>query len=55
MVQLLIDMGADVNAQGGYLGSALKAASSNGHKQVVQLLLNNDADISLSPGIEFMN
>ena len=36
MVQMLLDKGADVNAQGERYGNALQAASSEGHDQVVQ-------------------
>jgi hypothetical protein len=32
---MLLDQGADVNAQGGHYGSALQAASAEGHKEVV--------------------
>lgn len=40
VVRLLLDRGADVNAQRGEYGSTLQAASRGGHKQVVQKLLN---------------
>jgi ankyrin repeat protein len=43
MVKLLLDMGADVNAQSGYYGNALQAASYRGHEQVVKLLLDVSA------------
>jgi ankyrin repeat protein len=51
VVKLLLDKGADVNAQGGYYGNALQAASSGGyktpssggHKAVVKLLLDKGA------------
>ncbi|KAJ6523124.1 hypothetical protein DFH09DRAFT_199402 [Mycena vulgaris] len=46
MVQLLIDKGADVNAQGGHFENALQAASYNGHETVVQLLINKGADVN---------
>ena len=42
-MQLLLDKGADVNAEGGEFGNALAAASSRGHEKVVQLLLDNGA------------
>jgi ankyrin repeat protein len=45
-VKLLLDKGADVNAQGGYYGNALQAASSDGHEAVVKLLLNKGADVN---------
>ncbi|KAK2752447.1 hypothetical protein FQN54_008109 [Arachnomyces sp. PD_36] len=35
-----------INAQGGYCGNALKAASINDHEKMVQMLLNNGADIN---------
>jgi ankyrin repeat protein len=44
-VKLLLDKGADVNAQGGFYGNALQAASCRGHKQVVKLLLDKGADV----------
>jgi ankyrin repeat protein len=45
-VKLLLGKGADVNAQGGPYGTALCAASSGGHEQVVKLLLNKGADVN---------
>ncbi|GKU06983.1 unnamed protein product [Fusarium langsethiae] len=44
VVQLLLDEGADVNAQGGSCGNALQAASWDGNLEVVQLLLDEGAD-----------
>ena len=38
MVQVLLDKGADINAQGKF-GNALQIASERGHDQVVQMLL----------------
>lgn len=38
VVKLLLDRGADVNAQGGYYGNALQAASSGGYEVVVKML-----------------
>jgi hypothetical protein len=38
-VQLLVNKGADVNAQGGDYGNALQAALERVHEQVVQLLV----------------
>jgi hypothetical protein len=44
VVQMLIDAGADVNAQGGgYLRNALRAASLLGHEKVMQLLMHAKA------------
>jgi ankyrin repeat protein len=39
IVTLLLEKGADVNAQGGDYGNALHAASNRGHDSVVTLLL----------------
>ncbi len=36
VVQMLLDRGAEVNAQGGRYGNALQAASFGGHDKVVQ-------------------
>jgi hypothetical protein len=41
MARILIEKGADVNAQGGYYGNALQAASHGGHEQVARLLIEN--------------
>ena len=40
MVSLLLAKGADVNEQGGEYGNALQAASWNGHREVVEMLLD---------------
>jgi ankyrin repeat protein len=50
ITKLQLDKDADVNAQGGYCGNALQAASVGGHKQVVKMLLNKDADINAQGG-----
>ncbi|KAJ5311151.1 hypothetical protein N7476_007011 [Penicillium atrosanguineum] len=39
-----------VNAQGGHYGNALQAASSEGHSRVVQMLLDQGADVSARGG-----
>jgi ankyrin repeat protein len=46
VVRLLVDKGANVNAQGGYFGNPLYAASHEGHEAVVRLLLDKGADIN---------
>lgn len=46
IVQLLLDRGADVNAQGGEYSNALRAASWGGHEKVVQILLDRGADVN---------
>ena len=43
---MLLDKGADVNARGGKFGNALYTASFREHVQVVQVLLNQHADIT---------
>ncbi|KAH7128264.1 hypothetical protein B0J11DRAFT_524487 [Dendryphion nanum] len=43
---LLLDKGANLNAEGGIYGSALQAASFGGHEQVVKLLLDKGADLN---------
>jgi hypothetical protein len=47
VAQLLLDHKADVNAQGANYGTALSAACSWGHSELVQLLLEHGADIHL--------
>ncbi|KAH9225992.1 hypothetical protein K456DRAFT_1731416 [Colletotrichum gloeosporioides 23] len=49
-VQILLNRGADVNAQGGYYGNALQAALSGGHNNIVQMLLNKCADVNAQGG-----
>jgi ankyrin repeat protein len=43
---MLLDQGADVNAQGGEYGNALYAVSDGGYKEVVQMLLDQGADVN---------
>jgi ankyrin repeat protein len=50
MVQILLDGGADVNAQGGEYGNALQATSANGHINILKLLLRNGANINARNG-----
>ncbi|SPJ78511.1 related to ankyrin repeat [Fusarium torulosum] len=42
--------GADINEQGGLFGNALQAASFNGHREVVQLLLDKGANVNAQGG-----
>ncbi|ORX98755.1 ankyrin repeat domain-containing protein, partial [Clohesyomyces aquaticus] len=53
IARLLIQAGADadVNAQGGYYGSALQAAAVVGNKRVVEKLLGLGADPHLQGGL----
>jgi ankyrin repeat protein len=52
LVQVLLDSGAHVNAQGqgGIYGSALQAAAAYGNTEVVQLLLDKGADVNAQGG-----
>jgi ankyrin repeat protein len=50
VVKMLVDSGADVNAQGGDYGNALQAASYGGHDRVVQWLLEEEADVNAQGG-----
>jgi hypothetical protein len=50
VVQLLVDKGADVNAQGVVYGNALYAASAGGHEQVVKMLLDKGANVNAQGG-----
>jgi ankyrin repeat protein len=44
--RLLLDQGADVDAQGGEYGNALQAASAKGHEGVVKQLIDAGADVN---------
>jgi ankyrin repeat protein len=59
IVKLLLDRGADINAEGevfdalersDWYGTALQAASKKGHAPVVRLLLDEGADIDVGRG-----
>lgn len=52
MLRLLLDCGADVNAQGGIHGNALAAAFSRGHTEAVQLLFEWGADVNAHGGLD---
>ena len=51
IVRLLLDRGADVNAQGGEYGHALQAAVSQKSEVIVRLLLDRGADINAQGGV----
>ncbi|KAJ5538160.1 hypothetical protein N7494_007639 [Penicillium frequentans] len=38
IVQMLLERGADINAQSGYYGNLLCATSSEGHHKILQML-----------------
>ena len=44
------DLSGTVNAQGGYYGNALHAASFGGHEKAVQILLDQGADVNAQGG-----
>jgi ankyrin repeat protein len=44
IVQVLLDKGANANAQGREYKNALQAAASGGHDMIVQVLLDKGAD-----------
>ncbi|KAF1963965.1 hypothetical protein BU23DRAFT_376242, partial [Bimuria novae-zelandiae CBS 107.79] len=48
--KLLLNKGADVNAQGGEYGNALQAASERDHEAIVKLLLDKGADVNAQGG-----
>ncbi|KAI0574012.1 multiple ankyrin repeats single kh domain protein [Pyrenophora tritici-repentis] len=51
VTRLLLDAGADVNAQGGEYGNALQAALLEGDEQVVKTLLDKGADVNAQGGL----
>ncbi|KAF8336030.1 ankyrin repeat-containing domain protein [Amanita rubescens] len=50
IVELLLDRGADVNAQGGIYGYALQAASERGRNEIAKLLLDKGAYVNAAGG-----
>ncbi|KAK4118022.1 ankyrin, partial [Parathielavia appendiculata] len=50
IVRMLLEKGADVNAQAGFYGHALQAASFEGHKEIVRMLLDKGADVNAQGG-----
>jgi hypothetical protein len=50
VVKMLLNKGAEINAQGGRYGNALQAASSRGHEAVVKMLLNKGAEVNAQGG-----
>ena len=50
IIRLLIDLGANVNAEGREYGTALQAAGSEGKAECIQLLLDKGADVNAEGG-----
>ena len=50
IAKLLIEKGADVNAQGGDYKTALHAASLRGHEAIARLLIEKGADVNAHGG-----
>ena len=46
----LLEMGANVNAQGGNYGNALQATSNEGHEAIAKLLIEKGADANAQGG-----
>ncbi|KAJ7048703.1 hypothetical protein C8F01DRAFT_1070277, partial [Mycena amicta] len=51
IAQLLLEHGADINAQGGKFGTALQVASLGGHLDLARLLLEHGADVNAQGGL----
>jgi ankyrin repeat domain-containing protein 50 len=51
VVQMLLDQGAEANAQGGHYGNALQAVSAGGREKVVQMLLDQGAEVNAQGGV----
>ena len=50
VTKMLLNRGANANAQGGRYGNALQAASYRGNEQVVKMLLDKDAEVNAQGG-----
>jgi len=55
IVKFLIGKGADANVSGGKFGSALAAAAFFGYNDIIQLLLDERADINLKTRLSYGN
>jgi hypothetical protein len=49
-VQLLLENGANVSAQGGKYGNALQAACEGGYEKIVQILIDQGANVNAQAG-----
>ena len=50
IVQLLLEAGVEVDAQGGEYGNALQVASAEGNEHIVETLLDNNAEVNAQGG-----
>jgi ankyrin repeat protein len=50
-VQVLLDRGADVNAQHGRYSNAISEAPVRGHDEILQVLLDRGADVNAQGGL----
>ncbi|KAF5335449.1 hypothetical protein D9758_018186 [Tetrapyrgos nigripes] len=50
-VKTLIEMGADINAEGGCFGFALQATAVGGHLEIVRYLVEKGADVNAKGGL----
>ncbi|CAI7677649.1 unnamed protein product, partial [Penicillium manginii] len=50
IIEMLLGVGANVNAQGGRYGNALQAAAWNGNAETVKILLDAQADVNAQGG-----
>ena len=50
VLQILLENGANINAESGFYGNALSGASFIGHVEVVRLLLENGANVNAKGG-----
>jgi hypothetical protein len=50
LTRMLLEGGADVNAQGGHYGNALQAALQKGYTEMATLLLDKGADVNAQGG-----
>ncbi|KAJ6047297.1 uncharacterized protein N7446_007574 [Penicillium canescens] len=48
--QMLLEHGANINAQGGEYGTALQAACAGGYDKIIQMLLEHGADVNAQGG-----
>lgn len=50
IVEILIEVGADVNGGDGVFGSALQAAAFSGNEEIAEILIKAGADVNATGG-----